>query len=179
METKKGVIEAMSADCKRCQIDNEWYSVYTLSSMGGAKVGDEVKFAYIEKESGGKIYNNIRGSVTVLVSGSAVAGVAPTPRATSGKSFGGESPERNMSIIRQNALTNAVNFYNARQSHTASAEFEGVDDAITSVITVAEMFALFSSGEYAEKKKALEAAQEAAAELLLARASRAVVSTGH
>lgn len=174
METMKGVINGMSADQKRCKIGDEWYSVFALPSMGGAQVGDEVKFAYVEKESGGKVYNNIKGSVTVIgkgggASASASGGSAP-------KSYG-ESPERNMSIIRQNALTNATAFYNANLKEQTNPN--DIDEAIATIITVAEAFSQFSSGEYADKKRKLEQEEMAIAEQHLARVSRAVVGTGH
>jgi len=170
----KGVINGMSADQKRCKIGDEWYSVFALPSMGGAQVGDEVKFAYIEKESGGKVYNNIKGNVTVLGKG---GGGSASSGSSAPKSYG-ESPERNMSIIRQNALTNATAFYNANLKADPSQNVD-IEDAIATIITVAEAFAQFSSGEYAEKKRKLEQAEQADAEQQLARISRAVVGSGH
>ena len=174
METMKGVINGMSADQKRCKIGDEWYSVFALPSMGGAQVGDEVKFAYIEKESGGKVYNNIKGSVTVISKGGGAS--APSAGGSAPRSFG-ESPERNMSIIRQNALTNATAFYNANLKDNTNPT--DIDEAIATISTVAGAFSQFSSGEYAEKKRKLEQEEMSAAEQQLARISRAVVGSGH
>jgi hypothetical protein len=167
-----GVVSGMSADGKRIKIEEEWYSVFAVASMNGAQVGDTVKFAYIQKESGGKVYNNIRGTVTV----SKGTG-APAPSG-GGSARGGsqESPERSMAIIRQNALTNAVQFFNARRPVTETTD---VESEIIEVIQIAEAFAKFSSGEYERNKEAMESVEKEAADVrgrALDKVARSVLS---
>lgn len=142
MKTKTGLVESVSKDGKRFKLDEAWYSVFNIASANGASVGDEVKFAYVEKESGGVMYNNIKGSVTVLSATTSIGEASP-------KSSGKSSSSTNMQIIRQNALTNAVAFWNAG-SHKASVDQE---DAITQIVTIAHAFSKFSSGEWEENMR--------------------------
>lgn len=174
METMQGVIEALGKDGKRFKIGDKWYSCFAASSVGGAGVGDEVKFAFVENNKDGTIYNNVKGSVTVKTKGAGASASAPSVS----RSASNESPERNMSIIRQNALTNAVSFYNARQTTTTlkdkTAGIEDLEDGIATVITIAEAFSTFASGEYAERKKRLEAHEANAQVNMLERVSKSV-----
>lgn len=174
METMNGVVSGMSADGKRIKIEEEWYSVFAVASMNGAQVGDTVKFAYIQKESGGKVYNNIRGTVTV----SKGTG-APAPSG-GGSARGGsqESPERSMAIIRQNALTNAVQFFNC-VANRGGLQPTDMESEIIEVIQIAEAFAKFSSGEYERNKEAMESVEKEASDVrgrALDKVARSVLS---
>lgn len=138
----KAVVESVSRDGKKLKIDGHWYSAFSVDSLSGANAGDTVSFSYVEKESGGVVYKNIRGKVTIHTSAPTAAG--------GGKGGGGysrsEDPETARRICRQNALTNAVNFFNASRVPTGTNE--NLETEISTVLAIAGMFTRFSMGEF-------------------------------
>lgn len=108
-----------------------------VQSLKGAQAGETWD---IKMEKKGEFWNWI--DATKLEG--APAGDAPAPAARSfspGTKWQGESPEerarKNISIARQNALTNAVNFVSAKDGKAT----------IDQVIDVATQFAAFTLGE--------------------------------
>lgn len=131
MATVKGVIEATGRDGRGLKIGDSWYGAFKLEQVGAATRGSEVEIDYEVTDRG---YNNIKGNVRI------VAPEAKGPVATrKGASASLPDIERQMMIIRQNALTNAVNFTAAKGSE--------VPASIADVISVAQRFELYTSGK--------------------------------
>lgn len=112
---KEQVVERVGPKGNSLMINNTWYSSFKAASLTGAKEGDVVSFEYIEKESDDPMrpYRNIKGNVQVVGVGSAPTS---TVGATSGAVSGGKAAfpiakdNYQRSIIRQNAVTSAINF---------------------------------------------------------------------
>ena len=116
------------------------------SNMDAIEVGMNVSLRYTEKAGGGGItYKNVQGRITP-VKGDVAATAPPAPAG------GGVVGGREQAIIRQNALTNAVNFGIANGA---------TDTAV--IIKIAQEFEEYTSGalKNKENKKADEEMEEA------------------
>lgn len=139
---KQGIIQAMSGDGKRFKLDDgEWYGCMFESAMCGAKRGDTVEFEYQQVTKGTRTYNNVRGSVSVLITGAAAAaplGAGGVPVAT-GPGPGYLEPQisRQRSIIRQNAVTSAIAYLVA----------QGEPFTMEQVMEVARSIEYYTSGD--------------------------------
>jgi len=113
METMTGVVESVARTGKSIKIGGAWYGAFAASSLSGANTGDSVKFAYQSVTKDGTVYNNIKGTVTVLGGGVPKSGPSPSapPSGGGGFSRGSSFPvgplDPSRAIIRQNALTHA------------------------------------------------------------------------
>jgi hypothetical protein len=122
LEQVEGTIELVRKDGKGIKLDDEnWYSVYALPQMNGAKKGDTVGFEYEIAEKGGQVFRNIKGNVEILNQSER----APAPQqqqtpqrstAPQQRQSGGFTPKQfpipadhpDRAIIRQNAANRAV-----------------------------------------------------------------------
>jgi hypothetical protein len=108
-EQVSGTVSRIGNQNKSIQLtetDEKWYSVYNASQLVECQVGDKLEFFFESKEKGDRVFNNIKGNVTIIES----SGRTPPPVATvAGKSK--QQDERPpVSMSRCNALTNAVAF---------------------------------------------------------------------
>lgn len=144
-ESIRGIVEEVINNGKGkgsgVRIEGKKYGVYDPADAGldQVTVGSEVSFRFNEKPgTGGITYKNITGKITTVTAGSGA--VASVPSNVNTVSLG-----RDRAIIRQNALTNAVN---------ACAQFsitvEG-DEIIDSIIKTAMRFEEYTSGDLDQK----------------------------
>lgn len=150
-----GVIEAKSGKSSYgtygIMVGGKWYnSKYEVK----ANKGDEVEF-----DDGGKNYCN---KLKVLSGGGGGATTAaPTaPRSATSYSRGKfpiPTDDGQRSIIRQNSLTNAVNFLASVMKYDGAIDH--MDDAIATVVDVARVFESYSAGDLDREaaKKLLDA----------------------
>lgn len=143
-----GVIKAVRKDGKGFQLDDgNWYSVFNPIQLKAAK-GDYVEFVYKEAVKNGATYRNTQGVVqgtptTITNTGS----TREVPDGNTGSSQS-RSPlmlpvmlARERAIIRQNALTNAVNLVGSLFNEEEKANVE-------LVIGIAREFEAYTSGDY-------------------------------
>lgn len=150
MQVQGRVLE-FRKDGKGIKLDStgEMYSVFNQQMLNGINLGDTVSFDFKEGTSinkmTGRPYLNISGKVTNL-SGS---GQAPTPVANNNYPVSPsyvKTPDKvgepvlatSRCILRQNALTAAVNFMNYAETTQITPEF---------VILVAKEFEAYTSGD--------------------------------
>ena len=136
-----GIVTNIRRDGGAVQINDDWYSSYGGIEIKKAKVGkgDTVSFGWIAKGP----FNNIKTAIDVNDKGED----APPRFETSTKpeapsrapKFGAVQLERDRCIIRQNSLTNAVNYYNGDKEGT----MVNADD----IIKTAKVFEAYSSGD--------------------------------
>lgn len=98
MSMIEGVIEAVRKDGKGFKVGEAWYGAFNATELSHVSRGDTVRFEFTRRGE----YNNIKGAVEKVA---AVAASQSAAAASSGKSFDVQA-----AIIRQNALTNAVNY---------------------------------------------------------------------
>ena len=142
-ERLTGTIEAISKDGKRFLLTEtgKWYSCFTSSQMKGER-GDSVEFNFDSVTKGENTYQNVKGNVRVVGTSA-----RPVEGATAGDTGGGSARmpmgllpvqlARERAIIRQNALSAAVNFCN-RSSASCTA---------MSVLDIARVFESYTSGD--------------------------------
>jgi len=151
---KNGYVQFV--DGNKITVDGEKYSAFAVSQIK-CRVGDYVDFEYIEKPGVTRagtpvVYKNIKGDVVPATDGAAIAGgaaIAPPRGFTPPPAKVGEpilAKER--LILRQNALTAAVNFSNMLSTAFTTDQ----------VIEVAKKFEYYTSGDmdYDAAEKALE-----------------------
>ena len=127
MATVTGVVEAQKEN-KRFQINGDWYGSFNV--LGGINVGDTVSLNW-DYDKTGK-YKNIKGGINVVSQGGGASSGGGTP------AVGGSVGGRELTIIRQNALSHA----------TALVVATGVSDvwgAQGLVLRLAEIFAKYSA----------------------------------
>lgn len=155
---KSGYVQFV--DGNKITVDGEKYSAFAASQIK-CRAGEYVDFEYIEKPGVTRagtpvVYKNIKGDVVPGTVGAAVAGgaaIAPPRGFTPPPAKVGEpilAKER--LILRQNALTAAVNYCNTLWS------FTGKEPTTELVIEVAKKFEYYTSGDmdYDAAEKALE-----------------------
>jgi hypothetical protein len=136
--------------------DERFFSAWTPSvAYSDVSEGDVVKFAYVDKESGGKTYHNIKGKVELLEAGAGPR-VPPADASTGGGAQGaaraahdkpGNPPiHTQRSICRAVALKAAVDYLTPAVEHevkvAASPAVEPSD-----VIDVAKVFEAYLTGD--------------------------------
>lgn len=144
------VVNSVSKNGKSLKIDDMWYGAFNSSQLNGASVGDVVDFEYIEKGE----YKNIKGGVVVKGKGASVA--SPTGSANGGKTYSrGSFPidplDGQRSIIRQNALTNAVKVYTEAMSPTSTSATKvpklDLSSVAEPIIGLARQFEAYTAGD--------------------------------
>ena len=170
-ESIQGIVSKVSRKNGRGAIQFEssdiWYGAFSVSQIGNATSGDNVGFNFKVADKGGRTYHNIVGSVSPIDEAtiaqwksrttereeqSAVNGgggnVTAMPNANTGyKALKPVELDRNRSIIRQNALSNAV-------ACLAAGIKEGKSFSVDDVIPLAKQFEHYTSGD--EDKQAQE-----------------------
>lgn len=148
-------------DGKFITVDGTRYSAFAPSQIK-CEVGDVVNFEYVEKSGVNKfgaavVYKNIKGNV--YGKGGGGAAVAAAPRYSSGASgmvaskVGEPILSKDRLILRQNALTAAVNFINHCDGRNNPED----------VIKVAKIFEAYTSGD-ADLKEVEDSLSSSAAE---------------
>ena len=151
-ENASGRIERMGNNGKSFllqEFGGKWFGAFNASQLSGANTGDEVSFTYTSVEKNGRTFNNINGSLTIVSSSGGT-----TPPTASGvvakvAKVGEPILSRDRLILRQNALTNAVNFITAQQKSAEPAD----------VLKIASVFESYTSGDI--EKKAAEGNKDA------------------
>jgi hypothetical protein len=140
-QINKQVVESKSKDGKKLKVDGLWYSSFDPTAIGDVGVGDTVSFSYVDKESGGVVYHNIRGKVTKNASS------VPAPSGSSGGRSHGRAEDDVIArrIARQNALTNAVALVNHNTS--GGSKSPDYDSLVGLVVSIAKAFTRFTMGE--------------------------------
>jgi|TARA_R110002020_G_scaffold128247_1_gene287481 hypothetical protein len=141
----EGVLESVSKNQKGFKIDGEWYNSFL--AQHDARYKDTVKFKVKEKESGGRVYKNIEGTIEVL------SGTEVTDKATGEKKMVGfpiGTMDRERSIVRRHAVSAATELL----SSMAKAGVE-VQIDVESVIDTARKLEYYTSGD--EVKDLIEA----------------------
>ncbi|MGH8654963.1 MAG: hypothetical protein ACREYE_23605 [Gammaproteobacteria bacterium] len=147
-EKVTGTVAAIRRDGRGFKVGEDWYGVYNPAEIEGLQRGSEVSFEYTTSARG---FNDVRGPVVVTPRGADASGearaapptvasrdaaVAPRGGAQANPSGYVSDRDRQASIVRQNALTNAV----AYLRESASATTDGV-------IEVAKKFEAYTSGQ--------------------------------
>ena len=144
---------AQFVDGNKVTVDGEKYSAYPPTAVLPCRAGDYISFEYTEKPSVNRvtgatvIYKNIKGPISVGAPGSgpAVTGMAvpPPPAYRTAEEVGKPILSKDRLILRQNALTAAVNFCN-------NSGFDGLLPSAewpNHVISVAKKFEYYTSGD--------------------------------
>lgn len=150
-ENASGRIDRMGNNGKSFllqEFEGRWFGAFNASQLSGANVGDEVSFTYTSVEKNDRTFHNINGNVRIVSSGG-----SPVPPTSSGivakvAKVGEPILARDRLILRQNALTNAVNFVSSQEISTDPAE----------VLKIASIFEGYTSGDV--EKKAAESSKE-------------------
>lgn len=147
-------------DGNKITVDGEKYSAFAASQIQ-CRVGDFVDFEYIEKPGVTRagtpvVYKNIKGNVVPGVGGAATAaGTASPPRGFTPPPTKVGEPilAKDRLILRQNALTAAVNYCN-----TLCSLNTGKEPSSELVVEIAKKFEYYTSGDmdYDAAEKALE-----------------------
>ena len=118
--------------------DGKWFGAFAVDQLQGAGLGDKVQFFYESVEKGDRTFNNIKGNVSVLSKTPPPVTDAMQP-----------SLPRERLILRQNALTNAVNFESAHPAKKgAAAAADGAQlDRVAAVLEIAAQFEAWTSGD--------------------------------
>lgn len=129
MSTLEGLVESVRKDGRGFKFeDGNWYSSYNPLPKDVQR-GVKVRFDFAQKGQ----YKNIQGNVQVL-------GGMPQAQDSGGTASGGMLPvslDRQRAIIRQNALTNAVNYF---------AQFT-TEPTPDDVLEVAKQFEAYTTGD--------------------------------
>lgn len=158
---KSGYVQFV--DGNKITVDGEKYSAFAISQIK-CRAGDFVDFEYIEKPSVTRagtpvVYKNIKGDVMPNpgMPVSTLAGATTIPAPPRGftpppAKVGEPILAKERLILRQNALTAAVNYCNTLWS------FTGKEPTTELVIEVAKKFEYYTSGDmdYDAAEKALE-----------------------
>ena len=156
-ENASGRIERMGNNGKSFllqEFEGKWFGAYNASQLAGANTGDEVSFTYTSVEKNGRTFHNINGNLTIVSSSGGTT--PPTAGGTVARiaKVGEPILSRDRLILRQNALTNAVNFVNSQETLMNSGQaFDPVD-----VLKIASVFESYTSGDI--EKKAAEGSKD-------------------
>ena len=144
MEQITGEIESMRKDRKGIKVNGEWYSAYASSQLSGVEWKDVVTFGVQRTEKNGQVYMNIKGDAKKSGGGGGSSSGAPTPSASpavvaAASAWPQPVDARSRSIIRQNSVTNAVNF--------AKTFMVDVGATPEDVVRIARVFESYCTGE--------------------------------
>jgi len=107
-ESGSGTISRIGNNSKSFQMqetEDKWFGAFNMSQLQDAKVGDKVEFFYESRTKDGRTFHNISGNIKKVATAESTGSSSVTP--TSALLPPPLSRER--LILRQNALTNAVN----------------------------------------------------------------------
>ena len=107
-ESGSGTISRVGSNSKSFQMqetEDKWFGAFNISQLQDAKVGDKVEFFYESRTKDGRTFHNISGNIKKVATAESTGSSSVTP--TSALLPPPLSRER--LILRQNALTNAVN----------------------------------------------------------------------
>lgn len=111
------IVERVGPKGNSLLVNSTWYSAFKADALSGAKAGDMVSFEFVEKASDNpeRPFRNIKGSVKIVALGEpGAASVPPSRSPASSTGARGEFPiskaSYQRSIIRQNAVSSAINF---------------------------------------------------------------------
>lgn len=133
-----GEVEAKAKTGKSIMVNGVWYSAYSSATLDGVSKGDTVSFEEQVKGS----FHNIKGKVSV--GGSPVEGCTATGATVPAKVGLPIKLDRERSIIRQNALTNAREY--VIYAKRANDNFN-VDIDTPLIIEIAREFEAYTSGD--------------------------------
>lgn len=155
MSTVTGTVESMGKDGKKFKVNGGWYSAYNAKQLSGAEQGDTVSFDY--KENGQ--WKNITGNVTIVEKGA--GGATTTTFKTDTQKVGSVILDRDRTIARQNALTNARELV----IHWSSGHdnfYPDLDGMVQDIIKTAYKLEAYTTGDKEKEnaKKAFEQLQE-------------------
>jgi len=150
MSTITGVVQAKSQDGKRIKVNDTWYSVYSASTLTGINAGDDISFSFVQKGQ----WNNISGKVTVNTKGNYTE--TENVKINNSK-VGSISLDRDRTIARQNALTNARELFIA--TIPANEVVSDLEEVAEKIINIAYKFENYTTGDR-EKNKVLQAFKE-------------------
>ena len=154
-ENASGRIERMGNNGKSFllqEFEGKWFGAFNATQLSGANTGDEVSFTYTSVEKNGRTFHNINGNLAIVSSSGGT-----TPPTASGvvakvAKVGEPILSRDRLILRQNALTNAVNFMSLQSK-------DGGVPEISDVLKTAAEFEAYTSGDI--EKKASKDTKEA------------------
>jgi hypothetical protein len=109
------------------EIDDKWFQVYSSDQLNSAAVGDNISFLYAAEEKNGRVWNNVKGKLTVKGKTAPPTADRMTPYLP-----------RERLILRQNALTNAVQFMVSNPNSDAT---------VKAVLKTASEFEAWTSGD--------------------------------
>jgi len=155
MNTVTGTVESMGKDGKKFKVNGGWYSAFNAKQLSGAEQGDNVSFEY--KENGQ--WKNITGNVTIVEKGA--GGATTTTFKTDTQKVGSVILDRDRTIARQNALTNARELVIA-WSKTNDELYTDLDGMVQDIIKTAYKLEAYTTGDKEKEnaKKAFEQLQE-------------------
>ena len=133
----EGVLESVSKNQKGFKIDGEWYNSFL--AQHDARYKDTVKFKVKEKESGGRVYKNIEGTIEVL------SGTEVTDKATGEKKMVGfpiGTMDRERSIVRRHAVSAATELLSSMSKSGVEVQID-----VESVIETARKLEYYTSGD--------------------------------
>ena len=133
----EGVLESVSKNQKGFKIEGEWYNSFL--PQHDARYKDTVKFKVKEKESGGRVYKNIEGTIEVL------SGTEVTDKATGEKKMVGfpiGTMDRERSIVRRHAVSAATELLSSMSKSGVEVQID-----VESVIETARKLEYYTSGD--------------------------------
>lgn len=142
MQQVKGTIGSMRKDRKGIQVDGQWYAAFASSQLKDVEWKDEVEFTVDVKEKNGSTYYNIKGDVKKVGGGSSSTPTMPSssPAVMAAAAIWPQPVDaRGRQIIRQNSVTNAVNYAKTFMAADACSPYE--------VVSVARVFEAYCTGE--------------------------------
>lgn len=160
-----GFIQDKSPDGKRIKMDDgKWYGAFTSTMIGTCGPGDSVSFDYKDSaklDQNGNPYRNIVGKVfpTTGVAARPAPMGAPTttPMPARIEKVGEPILSNSRCIIRQNALTNAVNYHKALMEFCMDDPMKEEakkhpERIVESILKAAELFEDYTSGDKDEEE---------------------------
>ena len=133
----EGVLESVSKNQKGFKIEGEWYNSFL--PQHDARYKDTVKFKVKEKESGGRVYKNIEGTIEVL------SGTEVTDKTTGEKKMVGfpiGTMDRERSIVRRHAVSAATELLSSMSKSGVEVQID-----VESVIETARKLEYYTSGD--------------------------------
>ena len=133
----EGVLESVSKNQKGFKIVGEWYNSFL--PQHDARYKDTVKFKVKEKESGGRVYKNIEGTIEVL-SGTEVKDEKTGEKKMVAFPIGSTDKER--SIIRRHAVSASTELLLAMSKSGGEVQIDS-----DSVLDLARKIEYYTSGD--------------------------------
>lgn len=135
------------------RVGGKKYGVYdpVASRLNTINVGDNVSFRYTEKPgSGGVVYKNVQGVITVTTATPTVTentNTSPAQKVYSRGKFPIDPRDGQRSIIRQNALTNARELWVDMLGVVSDTEGKDMEKLVEDIIDTARRFESYTAGD--------------------------------